>query len=83
MHPQGEGILGIPPPPPRSPGNQVWLGGQAQFMSTALVRAQWYHPDTCASCSPAHPGPVSPRQGAGVCGAGAGTRGGRASPRLS
>ena len=69
-------ILGIPPPPPYSPGHQVWLRGQARFRSRALAGAQQHHPDTCLpAVGPAHPGPDSPGRGAGVCGAGAGTWG--------
>ena len=63
----------FPRPAPRSPGDQVWLGGQDWFRSWALAGAQRHHPDTCLpAVGPAPPGPDSPRRRAGVCGAGAG-----------
>ena len=52
-----------PSPSPCSPGDQVWLGGQAQFMSMALARAQWCHPDTYTSCRPGSPGPCLSQAG--------------------
>lgn len=56
-----------PQPSLRSPGGQVWLGGQDLFRSRALAGAQWRHPDTCLpAVGPAHPGPDSPRRGTGA-----------------